>query len=704
MRHGIDFFRDEIRNGFYIPTAVKQSWAAELDVLAEIDRICKAHDIKYYADWGSFLGAVRHGGFVPWDDDLDICMLRDDYVKFRAVCDAELPENYCIHDYERHKDHWLLLARVVNNHHICFDEDYLGEHYNFPWLSGVDIFIKDYLYKDADKEKKRCDEVMRILAEAESYINKLSSGKIAGTEAESARQKAIALYKKAEERMAEVPPEESDQVCQLFPWGLKGVPGEDKEFYQEITYLPFEDTFIPLPAQYNKVLSRRYGDYNVVHKGVAGHDYPSFEGQRKIFEKETGTALPRFSFDKGMIVRGSDQNGTSIEQMYDGKDSSGNGEQLGVHREVLFLPVGPREWKSMEPSFVKECASPDTDVYVVPLPLMKRDIYGQISASDEEILEAEHFEDYVDIINDLEAAGVSTEHVCLMGFTDYELESHLPAKIYIQNPYDAHNPVLTVPPYYYADNLRLFTKELIYVPLGPVSEFTEKDMPDMLGMNFYVTMPGAIYADKVVVQSENIKKHYVDKLVEFCKGTDRKYWEQKVVVEDADCHDDNIVDMDLQNSEIVDNGPSIGEHENVLDRNNGHKKNILYGISSYEYYEHKDDFEAVIKSRIDIFTENKEKVQAQIYLYPDYSADATKENGTVENAIIYSDGYNEFRKTVTSLASANNIEIITGVGSSYATISELTRNYDAYYGSSLPIVQEFVMQKKPVMIADYSIT
>ena len=662
MRHGIDFFRDEIRNGFYIPTAVKQSWAAELDVLAEIDRICKRHDIRYFADWGSFLGAVRHGGFVPWDDDLDICMLRDDYVKFRAVCDAELPENYCIHDYERHDNHWLFLARVVNNHHICFDENYLKDNYNFPWLSGVDIFIKDYLYRDPDQEKKRCDEVMHILVEAESIINKLSSGKYAGAEADSARQKAIALYKKAEERMSEVPPEESNQVCQLFPWGLKGVPGEDKEFYQEITYLPFEDTFIPVPAQYNKVLSRRYGDYNKVYKGVAGHDYPSFEGQRKIFEKETGTALPRFTFEKGMLDRPSQATG----------------------REVLFLPIGPREWKSLESYFVKECAISDTEVYVVPLPLMQRDIYGQISASDEEILEAEHFEDYVNIINELEAAGVNTDHVCLTGFTDYDFQEHMPERIYIQSPYDAHNPVLTVPPYYYADNLRLFTEELIYIPLGPVGEFSDEDKPDMLGMNFYVTMPGVIYADKVIVQSENIKSHYVDKLVEFCAGTDRGYWEKKIVVGDACGHAGQKSSTDANKNDYADNCSRI--------------KKILYGISSYEYYEHKENFAEVINSRIAIFTENKEKVQATIYLYPSYDA----KFADVNNAF-YSADYNEFCKTITNLASESGIEIITGAGSSYSAISALTRDFDAYYGSSLPIVQEFVMQKKPVMIADYSV-
>ena len=104
--HSIDFFRDEVRNGFYIPTTIKQSWACSLDVLAEIDKICVKHDIQYFADWGTLLGAVRHGGFVPWDDDIDICMKRDDYIKFRAIADNELPSEYVIHDYERQKNHY----------------------------------------------------------------------------------------------------------------------------------------------------------------------------------------------------------------------------------------------------------------------------------------------------------------------------------------------------------------------------------------------------------------------------------------------------------------------------------------------------------------------------------------------------------------------------------------------------------------------
>ncbi len=65
----------------------------EMELMAEIDRICKKHDITYFLVGGSMLGAVRHQGFIPWDDDMDIGMLRDDYDKFRKVCPDELKAN-----------------------------------------------------------------------------------------------------------------------------------------------------------------------------------------------------------------------------------------------------------------------------------------------------------------------------------------------------------------------------------------------------------------------------------------------------------------------------------------------------------------------------------------------------------------------------------------------------------------------------------
>ena len=112
MEFTVDFFKDEVRHGFYIPTAIKQAWAAELSVLSEIDKVCRKHDIKYFADWGTLLGTVRHGGFIPWDDDLDICMMRKDYQKFLAIAKAELPEEFDIYNFKTKEDHWLFFFKT----------------------------------------------------------------------------------------------------------------------------------------------------------------------------------------------------------------------------------------------------------------------------------------------------------------------------------------------------------------------------------------------------------------------------------------------------------------------------------------------------------------------------------------------------------------------------------------------------------------
>lgn len=105
-------FEDEVRDGFYVPSMIKRAWATELDVLDEVDRICRKYNITYYAEWGTLLGAIRHAGYVPWDDDLDIGMRREDYVKFCKVAPGEFVEGYQIINFRTNKDFIIFLPEL----------------------------------------------------------------------------------------------------------------------------------------------------------------------------------------------------------------------------------------------------------------------------------------------------------------------------------------------------------------------------------------------------------------------------------------------------------------------------------------------------------------------------------------------------------------------------------------------------------------
>lgn len=110
----------------------------ELDVLKEFIRVCNKYDLKYYVAWGTLLGAVRHQGFIPWDDDIDVCMPYDDYLRFKQVCKTELGTEYFYEDWYAHHDYFLYWAKLRKNNTTCMTrrEADLKIH----WGVGIDIF------------------------------------------------------------------------------------------------------------------------------------------------------------------------------------------------------------------------------------------------------------------------------------------------------------------------------------------------------------------------------------------------------------------------------------------------------------------------------------------------------------------------------------------------------------------------------------
>ena len=511
------FLQDEVRDGFYIPTAVKQAWIEELYILKEIDAVCKKHRITYFADWGTQLALVRHGGFIPWDDDLDICMKREDYENFRAHQD-ELPEGFFVQDYSNTDDHWFYIAKVVSQNHISFDEEFLKEHHNFPYMVNVDIFILDYVYADREKEKQRDSDILTILALADGIRERTMSDESAadilkklndsfgtsyafdGTDG-SRHDLSVALYSLSERLMQTASESESDCATNIFPWGLKQMFYREKSIYAETVSLPYENTSIPTSTEYNRLTGELYHNYMEVHKNWDGHTYPFFESQKKELEELNGGRLPfEFSFDASMLR----------------KSYPSEMREPNEKRQVVFLVTGRRRWKAFS-GFLRDEEKEGSEITVTYLPFFFKEPDGTI-IYDEKLLEKQLS------FAKSEMPAEFREH-----YRDYrDCELGTPDAVYICDPYDDRNPCFSIPPEFYTARLQEVTDVIAYVAPYEVGDFSDEPSPDMTVLRYYVDEPAVIRADWVFVPMECMKSHYIDELSRFAGEQTCEYWQNIV--------------------------------------------------------------------------------------------------------------------------------------------------------------------------------
>lgn len=302
-----EFFKGEERNGFYVEPLMKMSWAAQLEVYAHVKNICEAHGLKHYTDFGTTLGAVRHKGFIPWDDDFDITMFRNDAMQFIRYAKAELPEGYSVINCRDVGDYEQIIVKVANTNTVKLDEEFRKENHGFPFPASIDIFILDYIPDDPE-EFDMMKNLLQIARAAlisyyhyedftdemrEQFIAPLRDG--LGIEFDLSGDMVQQTAKLIDSISAMYDSSESSRVA--IPFRLTYLPDEHVihpvEHYSDVIEQPFENITVPVPIGYHELLTQEFGDY-MKFEVYPAHDYPGYASHVKALKKwlaERGATL-----------------------------------------------------------------------------------------------------------------------------------------------------------------------------------------------------------------------------------------------------------------------------------------------------------------------------------------------------------------------------------------------------------------------------
>lgn len=305
------FFDGEVREGFYVPSLMKRCWAAQLEVLKEIEKVCKRHNLIYFAEYGTLIGAVRHKGFIPWDDDIDISMSRKDVNLFIKYAREELPEGYKV--YTSKENFKEFLVRVVNTNTLSTSFSHMNRFHGFPFIAGIDIFIYDNIPND----KEERDNWLLLIAaihslgydwenqEEETLEEKIEMmyelGDLCNYKFNQEESHEVQLLQLTQYLSGMYSEEETDEVATVYR--LRQYPERKfpRSYIKDIIEVPFENVTIPIPRNYDEMLNKVYSNYKVGVKGNYGHDYPYYKEQQKMFLKameEKNIKLPDYFYEE----------------------------------------------------------------------------------------------------------------------------------------------------------------------------------------------------------------------------------------------------------------------------------------------------------------------------------------------------------------------------------------------------------------------
>lgn len=248
------------------------------DILREIDRICTKHGLRYYLAYGTLIGAIRHGGFIPWDDDVDIMMPYDDMLRFAQLCKTELDPKFFYQSPETEEEYRLTINRVRRNDSVLSEPTLVGKKVHQGIM--VDIYP---LFGAAQGKFSRRLQVLRAMKRALYLLDEpvkttdflMKTGSSVLLKLKTKRGKAKAA-RRLTEKFAALSFDQSPLVTVLDS-GIKEMSTTyRREWFGDGVRHKFDEDEFMVPANADAVLRRYFGDYMVLppeNERVFHHNY-----------------------------------------------------------------------------------------------------------------------------------------------------------------------------------------------------------------------------------------------------------------------------------------------------------------------------------------------------------------------------------------------------------------------------------------------
>ena len=329
--------------------------------------------------------------------------------------------------------------------------------------------------------------------------------------------------------------------------------------------------------------------------------------------------------------------------------------------EVVFLPYKASMWDSLESVWMAARDDENCDEYVIPIPYFDKNPDGSFADMH---YEGDLYPDYVPIT----------------GYDDYDFEKRHPDVIYIHNPYDGWNSVTSVHPFFYSSNLKQYTEKLVYIPYFVLPEINPDDEEAVKRVEHFCTVPGVLYADEVIVQSEAIRQVYIKVL--------RKYLgEEKIKslhIEDR-ISGTGSPKTDKVTRTLKSEVKLPEEWERLIKKpDGGRKKIVLYNTSIANFLNQNEKMLAKLKDVLCTFKENQEEI---ILLWrPHPLLEVTLKTMRPELLQEYKDIVKQYK------------EENWGIFDDTADLNRAIVISDAYYGDNSSLVPLYQVTGKPIMI------